>query len=344
MLFGPPNVAGPQRLALYRRLEERLRAVPGVQQVTVSQSSPVWGFGGSGSILIEGQPEPAPGNYPEMFFEAVSPSYFETFGIRLVAGRSFNEGDRVGQTPVLIINQEMARRFWPNESPIGKRVGRPGPNRNWMEVIGVVNDVGFPGSLGEPRTRLQGFRPIMQAAPPAMTVTLRTSMMPEALIDPARRAVAEIEPNLPLARVQTARSMIAQRMGSVSLLGTLLGAFAVLGVTLAAIGIYGVTSYSVVQRTNEFGIRTALGAQALDVIRLVIAGGMGLIFLGALIGAGGAYAVSRLLSAAIPTLPTRDPVTLVGVTVALVLVGLMACYLPARRATRIDPLAALREF
>jgi ABC-type antimicrobial peptide transport system permease subunit len=213
-----------------------------------------------------------------------------------------------------------------------------------MEVIGIVNDVGFPGSLGEPRTRLQGFRPITQGAPPAMIVTLRTSMTPEALIDPVRRAVAEIEPNLPLARVQTARSTIAQRMGSVSLLGTLLGAFAVLGVTLAAIGIYGVTSYSVVQRTNEFGIRTALGAQALDVIRLVISSGMSLIFVGALIGVGGAYVVSRLLSAAIPTLPTRDPVTIAGVMVTLVVVGLVACYLPARRATRIDPLTALREF
>jgi ABC-type antimicrobial peptide transport system permease subunit len=177
-----------------------------------------------------------------------------------------------------------------------------------------------------------------------MMLTLRTSLTPEALIDPVRRAVAEIEPNLPLAGVQTARSTIAQRMGSVSLLGTLLGAFAALGLTLAAIGIYGVTSYTVVQRTNEFGIRTALGAQTRDVLRLVMGKGAGLILLGALIGAGGAYAVSRLLAAAIPTLPTRDPAALVGVTVALVLVALAACYLPARHATRIDPLAALREF
>jgi predicted permease len=342
-LRGAKYTNAPQRLAFFEQLEERLRSLPGVQQVAISGSQPVWGFNSSGSFKVEGQPEPAPGQWPEVFFEPVSPQYFETHGIHLLAGRVFNSTDRVDRTAVVIINETMARRFWPNESAIGKRIGRPGQNPNWQEVVGVVNDVGFPGNLGEPYTRYQAFRPLAQVTGGSINIALRTSATPEALTNDLRRAVAGLDPTQPIHRIRTARSLVEQGLGSISLLGTLLGAFAALGLVLAAIGIYGVISYAVVQRTGEIGIRLALGAQARDVLWLILGKGAGLILLGALLGFGGAYVVANLLGKALPTLPTRDPLAMVGITLVLIVVAILACYLPARRATKVDPMVALRH-
>jgi putative ABC transport system permease protein len=176
-----------------------------------------------------------------------------------------------------------------------------------------------------------------------LTIMLRTSAAPEALANAVRAAAAAIDPTQPVHRVRTARSLVDQGLGNISLLGTLLGAFAALGLALAAIGIYGVTSYSVIQRTGEIGIRMALGARRRDVLWLVLAKGARPILLGAALGVGGAYAVARLLVAAIPTLPTRDPATLPAITLVLVTVALLACYLPARRAAKVDPMVALRH-
>ncbi|HEY9501159.1 MAG TPA: FtsX-like permease family protein, partial [Pyrinomonadaceae bacterium] len=170
----------------------------------------------------------------------------------------------------------------------------------------------------------------------------RTPLKSEAIEKELRTAVAGLDPSLPVYRVRSARNAVDQGLGNISLLGNLLGAFATLGLVLSAIGIYGVISYTVVQRTSEFGIRLALGAQGRDVLWLVLRKGAMLILMGALIGSAGAYAVSKLLIAAIPSLPTRDPITLVITTFVLIVIGLIACYLPARRATKVDPLVALR--
>jgi hypothetical protein len=238
----------------------------------------------------------------------------------------------------------MARRFWPNESPIGKRVGRQGKDHQWQEVVGVVNDIAFPASLGDPYTRLQTFRPLAQVPwGGGWAIAVRSSTPPESFANELRSAVAGLDRDMPVYEIRTARSVVDLGLGSVSLLGTLLGAFSVLGLTLAAIGIYGVTSYSVVQRTGEIGIRMALGAQRKDVLWLVLGQGARLMFLGAAIGLGGAYAVARVLIAAIPTLPTSDPLAVGAITVVLVMVALLACYIPARRATKVDPMVALRH-
>jgi len=333
-----------QRRDFHRRLEERLAILPGVERVSLSASQPVWGFNSSGGFIAEGQPEPAPGQYPEIFQEPVSVGYFETLGVRLLSGRAFTAADTADRPAVVIINETTARRFWPNESPIGKRIGSPNPNnRNWREVVGVVNDVGFPASLGEPYTRLQSFRPLAQSPMESVYTLLRTPMAPEALTNALRGVVAELDPTIPAHQIRTTRRLVEQSLGSVSLLGSLLGAFAALGLALAAIGIYGVISYSVVQRTGEIGIRMALGAQTRDVLRLILGKGARLILLGAILGFGGAYAVARFLASAIPTLPTRDPAAMAGIMLALVAIALAACYLPAWRATKVDPMDALRH-
>jgi predicted permease len=333
-----------QRRAFHQRLEERLAALPGVERVAIAGSQPVWGFYSSNSLVVEGQPEPRPGQYPEVFREPVSAGYFETLGIPLISGRTFITADIASGAKVVIINETMARRFWPNESPLGKRIGNANPkDRDWREIVGVVHDVSFPGILSEPYTRLQSFQPLAQNVWESVNIVLRTSVAPEALTNAIRGAVAEIDPTVPAHRIITARSLVERGMGSVSLLGSLLGAFAALGLALAVVGIYGVISYSVVQRTGEIGIRMALGARTLDVLRLVLGKGARLILLGALIGFGGAYAVARFLTSAIPTLPTRDPAAMVAIALAMVAVALAACYLPARRATKVDPIVALRH-
>jgi predicted permease len=274
----------------------------------------------------------------------VSSDYFATLGARLQQGRTFNNADTPDRPRVVIINETTARTFWPNQSPIGKRISNSGQQqRDYYEIVGVVNDIAFPGTLGEPYTRYQAFVPATQTAPAYLTIILRTSTNPESLTNTLRSAAAEVDPNLPVSRIRTARSAVDEGLGSISLLGSLLGAFAAVGVILAAIGIYGVVSYTVVQRTGELGIRVALGAQTRDVLWLVLGKGAVLVIVGAVLGGAGAYGVSRLLTSLIPSLPTNDPLVLPFTGLALIAVALVACYIPARRATKVDPMIALRS-
>ena len=332
-----------QRVAFLNELESRLSTLPGVEHAAIGSSQPVYGFNSSSSFLVEGRPEPPPDKYWEMFFESVSRDYFQTLGAHLEQGRTFNASDTADHPKVVIINQTTARMFWPNESPLGKRISNTGPKKEYTEVVGVVNDLAFPGSLGEPYTRFEAFVPMAQSAPSYLTLALRTSSNAEMIGNSLRSAVAGLDPTLPVYRIRTARTAVDQGLGSISLLGSLLGAFATVGLMLATIGIYGVISYTVVQRTGELGIRMALGAQSRDVLWLVLGKGTVLILLGALFGAAGAYGVSKLLISVIPSLPTRDPFVLPITGLVLVVVALAACYIPARRATRVDPLVALKS-
>jgi predicted permease len=332
-----------KRRAFSERLSERLTGLPGVQRVSISNSNPVWGFQSSGPVLFDGQPNPPEGQLPEVSFEPINQDYFAALGVRLLEGRPFAPSDTSDKPDVGIINQTMAKRFWPNESAIGKRFHQPGAKKS-TEVVGVINDMSFPASLIQPYTNYQAFRPITQVGLyGGLVVGLRTSVSPESLSNAVRRTVADLDPDLSVFEVRSARSIVDRGLGNVSLLGALLGAFALIGFGLAALGIYGVTSYTVAQRTGEIGIRLALGAQRKDVLRLVVVNGVGLITAGAVIGVGGAYAVARMLESTIPTLPTRDPMTIVVTTVLLVVVALIACWLPARRASRVDPMVALRH-
>jgi len=343
-LQGPQVVNKDARSAFVRRLEERLAVLPGVESAAISNSQPVTGFTNSSGIVIEGQPEPPAGHWPELSVEGISPGYFKTLGVTLLAGREFDSFDATGKLDKIIINRTTARTFWPNESAVGKRIGPPGARDQWVEVIGVVSDIRFPGALSEPDTRFQGFYPIA-ASPPwgSVTIALRTSEGAATLAGRLRTAVAEIDPIQSVYEVSAARDHIDQQLGRISLLGALLGAFAALGLTLAAIGIYGVTSYSVAQRTGEIGIRIALGAQRRDVLWLIMKSGARLSVLGAALGVIGGYPLSRFLAASIPTLPTQDPATFVALIMTMLAVSLVACYLPALRATKIEPQEALRH-
>jgi predicted permease len=333
-----------QRVAFLTELENRLRALPGVEHAAIGGSHPAFGFNSSSSFLVEGHAEPPPDKYWEIFYEPVSADYFATLGARLQQGRTFNNTDVAGHTNVVVINEATARNFWPNESPVGKRISNTSTTqREYFEIVGVVNDVAFPGDLGEPYTRFQAFVPVAQSAPEYLTLVVRTNSNAEAFGNTLRNAIAGIDPNLPVYRIRTARAAVDQGLGSISLLGNLLGAFATVGVLLAAIGIYGVVSYTVVQRTGELGIRVALGAQTRDVLWLVLGKGAVLVIIGALLGGAGAYGVSRLLLSYIPSLPTNDPLILPLTGIALIVVALVACYIPARRATKVDPMVALRS-
>ena len=342
-LRGEKYAEDKPRVVFLTELENRLRALPGVQHAAIGGSEPVFGFNSSSSFLVEGRPEPPPDKYPEMFYEPVSADYFETLGARLQQGRTFNQADSADHPNVVIINEATARAFWPNESPIGKRVSSTGKKKDFFEIVGVVNDLAFPGNLTEPYTWYEAFVPVAQSAPAYLTLALRTSASAETLGNSLRNAIAGLDPNLPVYRIRTARATVDEGLGSISLLGSLLGAFATIGLLLSAIGIYGVVSYTVVQRTGELGIRVALGAQTRDVLWLVLGKGALLIMTGAVLGIAGAYGVSRLLIALIPSLPTRDPIILPVTGFILVAVALVACYIPARRATKVDPLVALRS-
>src|SRR5215207_8066004 len=331
-LRGDKYATDKQRVAFLTELENRVSTLPGVQNVALGSSHPVFGYNSSNSFLVEGQPEPPPDKYPEMFFEPVSGNYFDTLGVRLRQGRTFNAADTADHPNVVIINEAAARNFWPNENPVGKRISGTGKQRVFYEIVGIVNDIAFPGELDKPYTRFEAFVPVAQAAPDYLMIFMRTSSSAEAIGNSLRSSIAGIDPELPVYRIRTARNAVDQGLDYLSLTGSLLGAFATVGVLLAAIGIYGVVSYTVAQRTGELGIRMALGAQTRDVLWLVLSKGAVLILSGALLGGIGAYGVSKLLIAFIPSLPTRDPLILAVTGLALVVVALVACYIPARRA------------
>jgi putative ABC transport system permease protein len=332
-----------QRRAFVRRLEERLSSLPGVERAAVSSSLPIVSFGTSRPFMVEGRAALELGQEPQAYAEAVGPGYFETLGIRLREGRLFREVDTEGRPNVAIINESMARHFWPKENPIGKRIGGIDQrNPGWQEIVGVVNDLQFPANLGTPETRWQIYRPFAQEPRPFVAIALRTQGAPENLVPALRRAVAELDPDLPVNELEPTRKMVDRLLANFNLVGATLGCFAVLGLVLATVGIYGVISFFVAQRTGEIGIRMALGAQLRDVFWLVLNKGLVLSALGILFGLLGAFLVGALIAAAVPELPPTNPLALAGVILALILAALLACWLPARRATKVHPMEALR--
>ncbi|MGH9880736.1 MAG: FtsX-like permease family protein, partial [Pyrinomonadaceae bacterium] len=296
------------------------------------------------SFETEGRPI-AKGDEPTADFYIIGLNYFQTMGIPLLRGRDFNEHDQQKSPGVIIVNQAFAQKFFPNEEALGKRI-KPGISV-WedakpvmREIVGIAGDVRHRSMSLEARPAY--YVPQAQVPFDFMTVVARTASDPRSMINPAQNEVRQIDKDLPIFNVKTLDEYVADSVATPRFNTTLLGIFAAVALVLTIVGLYGVMSYSVAQRTNEIGIRMALGAQARDVLTLIVGQGIRLVLIGLLLGLAGAFALTRVISSLLFGVSTKDPFTFVAVAGVLAFVALLACYLPARRATKVDPLVALR--
>jgi putative ABC transport system permease protein len=333
-----------QQVAFFDRLMERLRALPGVKSVSAANTPPVSGQGAVIHFNIQGRAPKTPNDYIMAGYRVVGPGYFETLGIPLLAGRSIEQRDSLTAPSVVVLNQAMARKFFPGENPLGKhlQIGEtPDTSIPFMEVVGVVGDV---KQKLESDAKEEMYVPYMQPVLPlfGLTVALRTSSDPTAMTSALRSAILEVDKNQPLVNVRTMEQSISSSLDEQRFRTLLLGLLAGLALVLSAIGVYGVMSYSVSLRTQEIGIRVALGAQWRDIFSLVIARGFALVGAGILIGGVASWLLARLINQFLFGIHAGDPTTFVGVALMLLVVAFLACYFPARRATRVDPIVALR--
>jgi len=341
-----PEVRYPDRAtrsAFYIELIRQVETVPGVKSAAVATSLPLTDTGNSIGISIEGRPDPGPDHVPIVITRIVSSRYFETMGIPLLKGRVFTEQDRAESTGVVVVREITARRLWPGEDPIGKRISgwSTDPQRKWVQIIGVVKDVRQFGLAADPK--LQIYLPYEQARffePRALIV--RTDVDPMSLATMVRRTVWEIDKDQPVSDISSMEEIVSQSVARQRFSTLLLGVFASLALLLAAVGIYGVMSYSVAQRTHEIGIRIALGAQRSDVLKMTVGEGLRLVSTGLVIGLAGALILTRLMSSLLFGVSANDPTTFITISVILVSVAVLASYVPALRATRVDPMFALR--
>ena len=329
-----------QQAAFYRDLEERLRNVPGVSAAGMTSVLPLSGNNQGMGLLIEGRPVRSPADVPILFHRAVNTKYFQSMRIPLRRGRVFNERDSRGAPRVLIVNETTARRFWPGEDPIGKRVGNGAPD-GWITVVGVVGDLHHMSLDQDPDPEI--FLPFAQTPRPDMLLTIRTTSDPARFAPALRQLVVALDREQPVARVASMEQTLLESIAAKRLSATLLGILAAVALTLATVGIYGVVSFSVTRRTQEIGVRMALGAQAGDVLRMVVRRAVVLALAGVLIGLIAASALTRLVSGMLFGVRPTDSGVFAGVSLLLVAVAAIAGYFPARRAARVDPMAALRQ-
>jgi len=326
----------------WRQVLDKVRDLPGVDAAALGTVLPLSGDHNRADITIEALPTPDPGKFPHPDFHMVSPSYIDALSIPLLRGRNFTDADTDTAPQVALINATMARRFWPNEDATGKRFhwGHPGSKEPWIEIIGVVGDTKLYG-LANP-SRLELYMPLQQSRSSDMFLVLRSAIDPASLTPAVRDAVASIDKDQPVFSVNTMKQLVDASVATRHITLVLLGLFSGLALLLAAIGIYGVISYSVQQRTHEIGIRMALGAQRLDVLRLVVGQGVRLAALGIAIGIAAAFGLTRLMASLLFGVGAYDPVAFVTAAIILLLVAIAACYIPARRAIAVDPMVALR--
>jgi putative ABC transport system permease protein len=326
----------------YRQLLERVAPLPGIEASGVINLLPVLQAGYNGEFQIVGQEPDPSGKPPLVEIRTVSPDYFRALGVPLVSGRTFNARDQQGSEPVAIVNETFARRLIPNQDPLGKYIKddqEPG-----IKIVGVVGDVKQFGLIAPTIPEL--YTPYTQPPGPGttqtMTLVVRTSGDPEALGPVLIKEVLSVDPAQPVYEVQTMQTVIGKAVSYQRLNMQLLGIFATLAMILAVIGIYSVMSYQVSQHTHEIGIRMALGAQPWHVLRLILREGLTLTLIGVVLGVAGAFALTRLLASLLFGVRASDPLTYVMVSLLLIFVALLACILPARRATKVDHLIALR--
>ncbi len=330
-----------KRAAFLERVLENLRAVPGVQ--VASATMPLLG-GWQSSFSVEGKPEPPPGQRPSADIARVAPDYFRALGLRVLDGRVFTERDRLDAPLVCMVDETFVAKHFPGESPLGKRVkfgGLDDEDNKWMEVVGVVAHVKNYGV--DEDSRVEMYLPYLQSSAGSFTVVVRTEGDPRHLGASVRAAITAADPGLPIFSVRALEELVAERAAERRLSVLLLSVFAGLALLLAAVGIYGVMSYAVTQQTQEIGIRMALGAEREHILRMVLRHGALMSLAGISIGLVVAFGLARLIASLLYQTSATDPPTFSAVPILLAAVALVACYLPARRATRVDPMVALRS-
>ncbi len=331
-----------QVASFFRQALERIRRIPGVDSAGFLDTIPLGGGNGSGTVTVDTQSVPPDKTAFEADQRAVTPGLFKTLGIPLLRGRDFNEGDTATSSPVAVIDETMAELYWPGQDPIGKRIrsGGDGSKSPWRTIVGEVGHVRY--RTLEARSRTELYMPEEQVAFPTMNILVHTTGDPLALASSVAREIQAIDPDQPVYRVRTMTQVMAESVARRRLGATLLGIFAALALLLSVLGIYGVIAFDVAQRTNEIGIRIALGAQRGSVIQLMLSDGLRPVLMGILVGLVGGAICGRLIRTMLFDARALDPLVLVGVALAMAAVACAACILPAWRAARLSPMTALR--
>jgi putative ABC transport system permease protein len=329
--------------AFYQQLLSRIEKVPGVKSASVIYPLPLSHNNMTTSFAIEGRPAVPEPERPEVSYRIISPNYFKSMRIAILKGRDFTEQDNESSGKVVIISKTAADRFWLGEDPIGKRItfsDEKSKQLIWFEIVAVTNDVKHQRLDDEPESAL--YLPQLQQPNNFMHLAIRTETDPMSLVGAIKNEVLAVDKEQPVSNISTMEQLLSEAASSRRFNTLLLGIFAAIALLLAATGLYGVMAYSVTQRTHEIGIRRALGAQSSDVLKMVIKEGVGLVCIGIAIGLGAAFALTRLISSLLFEVDSTDPATFAGVSLLLVFVALLASYFPARRATKVDPMMALR--
>ena len=328
----------------YNGVIEKVGAIPGVQDVALINTLPLY-KGPTSGFRVEGRPVTTPDKWPSVNYRVVSPNYFRAMGIPLLQGRAYTDRDNENAPLVMMVNQQLAREIFPDENPVGKRITFGGTNPDgqprWFEIVGVVANVRSLELREAPTAEL--YFSAQQDLWPAMSLVVRSSVEPSSLGASVRQAVNEVDRSVPVADVKTMDHVVNESITQPRFNLFLLGLFSTVAMILSAAGIYGVTAYTVTQRTRELGIRLALGAQVGDVLKMILGQGMAVIGVGLAAGLAAAFGLMRLLRSLLFGVGENDPLTFAAITGVLVLVALIACYIPARRATKVDPLVALRS-
>ncbi|MBV9924274.1 MAG: ABC transporter permease, partial [Acidobacteria bacterium] len=329
-----------QRAAFYERLTARAASVPGVEHAAVAASLPLTDEKNISAFVVEGRPPLPPEKVQDAEVCAVSPGYFDVMNIPLVRGEPLTERHTAGVPTAVVINETMARRYFAGEEPLGKRLNIGDPTNPWWTIVGVVRDARTDSLDKEPYPQM--YVPEAQFPQRAGTFLVRTKGDPAAVVPALRREVASVDKDIPLYNLRTMEQVLSDSLSRRRFQMVLVAAFAGVGLLLAAVGIYGVISYTVAQRSHEIGVRMALGARTGNILRLVVGQGLWLALAGVGLGLVGAFALTRVLTSLLYGVTATDPLTFACVSLGLLGVALLACLLPARRATKVDPMIALR--
>ena len=340
-----------QTATFYRRALQRIQSEPGVQSASAVNFLPLTNLGDATSLTIEGGNPPPPGQEITVSYRVIDQNYFRTMGIPLLRGRYFTEQDNDESHGVVMIDQTMARRYWPDEDPVGRRLQpqfpaakvpwRPESSNNWLTIVGVVEDVKEDGLNDQ--TSAEIYLPYLQNPSSLMNLLVRSTSDPLRLVASVRSQVLAVDGDQPVYNIMTMENVFSQSLAEPQVITSLLATFAAVALILAAIGVYSVMSYSVAQRTHEVGVRMALGAQQRHVLRMILGQGLKLVLVGVVIGVTTAFAVTRVVSNLLFGVTATDPAIFVAVPLLLVVIAILASYLPARRALKVDPIIALRN-